>query len=590
MDPVEKYVRTVAYDPDHNYLFAGIGARAGLVRVDLATGERKEFLPDSLSAYSFVYDLDYVGGRLFVKVHNGPDVKLAVVDPVTGAQEQIIDGSTGQTVGVVPIVSRGTSPLAPDGRSVYFTAAGGSVWVYDIPTRTASPVLVNGQPAAVDGAGIAFAWLPSTADPSRTVLYGLAGNYAGRAFTLDPQAGTLDRYSLPFLAVAVDLSQLYAGADGDGKVYTSAYINGDLGVYDPDTGGIQQFPRLGQAEGWTWHGGKLYIGTYPSGNILEYDPAKPWGNGNPRQLASLAGEYKQNRPTALTTSGEKLYVGTTPDYGEYGGALTVLDLTSGQYVVHRHIVANQTVSSIAVVNGVLYGGTSVAGGGGTTPIATEAKLFTADPATGEKTGELTPVPGAYSINALMARPDGMLWGLADGVLFVLDPKTNKVVSKTTVFSGRTGETDGDLVTVGGEYVYGHSAARLFRIDPLSMQATMIRQGGTRRLTVDTRGDLYLLHTGDGTNMNRLLKYQPPADNCPGSDLRDAVFTRTVDSGVSNRYTGNGCTINDLIRDDLEWSSHGRFVAHVSTVVHRLERSGIITPAEGDLLMSAAARS
>ncbi|MFC7618874.1 hypothetical protein [Microlunatus sp. GCM10028923] len=589
MDPEQNYVRSVAYDHDHGYLFAGIGARAGLVRIDLATGERTDVLPEALAGYAFVYDLDYAGGRLLIKVHNGPDIKLAVMDPVSGELIPIKDESTGQTVDRVPIASRGTAPLAPDGRSVYYTAAGG-LWVYDLETSTTRPILIDGAPAAVDGAGIGFSWLPSAEDPSRQVLYGLAGNYAGRAFTFDPQAPTLERYSLSFAPVPVDLSQLYAGADGDGKVYTSAYINGDLGVYDPATETLQQFPRLGQVEGWTWYEGKLYIGTYPTGSLREYDPKSPWGSGNPKLLVSLADEHKQNRPTAMAAADGKLYAGTTPDYGEHGGALTVVDLASGQVQVHRHIVENQTVSSIALLDGVLYGGTSIAGGGGTDPIATEAKLFTADPVTGEKTGEFAPVPGAYSINALLTGPDGNLWGLADGTLFVLDPKTHEVLSTTKIFDGTAGETDGDLVIVGGEYVYGHSGARLFRIDPLSQQATMISQGGTRRLTVDPRGDLYLLHDGDGTNINRLLRYRPAADACPDSDLRPKVFTGAVDSGVGNRYTDDGCTVNDLILDDRDWPTRGRFVAHVAGVAEELTAAGVITEAEADALAAAAARS
>lgn len=590
MDPEQNYVRSVAYDHDHGYLFAGIGARAGLVRIDLATGERTDVLPESLAGYAFVYDLDYAGGRLLIKVHNGPDIKLAVLDPVTGELVPITDESTGQTADRVPIASRGTAPLAPDGRSVYYTAAAGSLWVYDLETSTTRPVMIDNAPAAVDGAGIGFAWLPSSQDPTRQVLYGLAGNYGGRAFTLDPQAQTLEKYSLPFQPVPVDLSQLHAGADGDGKVYTSAYINGDLGVYDPATETLEQFPRLGQVEGWTWNEGKLYIGTYPTGSLREYDPSLPWGNGNPRLLVSLAEDHLQNRPTAMAAADGKLYAGTTPDYGEHGGALTVVDLDSGDYRVHRHIVENQTVSSIALLDGVLYGGTSIAGGGGTDPIATEAKLFTADPVTGEKTGEFAPVPGAYSINALLVGTDGNLWGLADGTLFVLDPKTHEVLSTTEIFDGNAGETDGDLVIVGGEYVYGHSAARLFRIDPLTKRATIIRQGGTRRLTGDPRGDLYLLHSGSGTNLNRLLRYRPPADACPGSDLRPTVFTRAVDSGVGNRYTDDGCTVNDLIRDDRDWPTHGRFVAHVTSVARQLTRVGVITDAEAEALVDAAARS
>ncbi|NEE04323.1 PQQ-binding-like beta-propeller repeat protein [Phytoactinopolyspora halotolerans] len=588
MDPEQNYVRSVAYDADHDYVFAGIGARANLVRVDLGTGERQDFLPAALSDYAEVYDLDYVGGKLFVKLHPGP--ALAVLDPVTGEMQDITVAATGETAQTVPIVSRGTAPLAPDGRSVYYTAGGSALMRYDLPTSTVHEVLVDGEPAAVDGAGIGFGWLPSPDDPSREVLYALAGNYAGRAFTYDPVAGTLDRYTLPFDRVPTDLSHLHAGTDGDGKVYTSAYINGDVGVYDPATGRTTQYPRLGQAEGWAWHGGKLYIGTYPAGRLLEYDPARPWEAGtNPRVLFALEGD-EQNRPTALLDTAGKLYVGTTPGYGEHGGALTVYDFTTGAHQVHRHIVQDQTISSLEAIDGTLFGGSSVAGGGGTDPIATEAKIFTWDIATGHKTGEFAPIPGAYSINALLAGPDGNLWGLADGTLFILDPETHDVLYETTIFTGNAGETDGDLILHPDEHIYGHSAARLFRVDPLAKTVSVLRQGGTRRLTLDPRGDFYLLHTGDGTNTNRLLRYRPPHDTCADSDVRDHVYAGDIDSEVPNRYAGDGCTINDLIHDDREWPNHGSFVRHVSSLAEDLVERGILDAAEADQMIAAAGRS
>lgn len=589
MDPEQNYVRSVAYDADHGFVFAGIGARAGLVREDLDSGERRDFLPPAFSDYAEVYDLDYVGGRLFVKLHPGPD--LAVLDPVTGEVQDITVAATGETVQTVPIVSRGTAPLAPDGRSVYYTAGNSALMRYDIPTSTVHEVPVEGgAPEAGDGAGIGFGWLPASDDPARTVLFALSGNYAGRAFTYDPEAGALDRYTLPFERVPTDLSHLHAGPDGDGKVYTSAYINGDAGVYDPATGQTTQYRRLGQAEGWTWRDGRLYIGTYPAGRLLEYNPTQPWVVGtNPRELFSLQ-DNEQNRPTALLDAADKLFVGTTPGYGERGGALTVHDFTTGTHRVHRHIVQGQTISSLATIDGTLFGGSSIAGGGGTDPIATEAKIFTWDVATGRKTGEFAPIQGTYSINALLAGPDGNLWGLADGTLFILDPESHEVLYETTIFDGNAGETDGELILHPDEHIYGHSAGRLFRVDPLSKEVSVVREGGTRRLTLDPRGDFYLLHTGDGTNMNRLLRYRPPHDSCADSDVRARVYTGEVDSGVPNRYTGDGCTINDLIRDDRDWPSHGSFVKHVAVLTEDLVDRGVLTAAEADRVIAAAGRS
>lgn len=588
MDPEEDYVRSVAYDADHDTVFAGIGARAGLVRVDLDTGERHDVLPAALDGYAEVYDLDYVGGKLFVKLHPGPD--LAVLDPVTGEMQDITVAATGETVPTVPIVSRGTAPLAPDASSVYYTAQDSKLMRYDLPTNTIHDVMVDGEPAVVDGAGIGFGWLPASDDPSRSVLYALSGNYEGRAFTYDPQAGTLERYTLPFAGVPTDLSHLHAGPDGDGKVYTSAYINGDVGVYDPATGEVTQHRRLGQAEGWAWRDGRLYVGTYPAGRLMEYDPTMPWEEDvNPQVLFELQDE-EQNRPTALLDVADKLYIGTTPGYGEHGGALTVYDFTTGTHQVHRHVVQDQTISSLAAIGGTLFGGSSVAGGGGTDPIATEAKIFTWDVETGRKTDEFAPIAGAYSINALLAGPDGNLWGLADGTLFILDPETLEVVHQTTIFDGNAGETDGDLILHPDEHVYGHSAARLFRIDQLDKQVSILHEGGTRRLTLDPRGDFYLLHTGDGTNTNRLLQYRPPQDSCTDSDLRDRVYTGDVDSGVPNRYTADGCTINDLIDDDRDWADHGAFVRAVEAVADQLVADDVITDHQRGQLVRAAGTS
>jgi hypothetical protein len=88
-----------------------------------------------------------------------------------------------------------------------------------------------------------------------------------------------------------------------------------------------------------------------------------------------------------------LYVGSTPDYGLWGGALTTYDYATGAYTVQRNIVADPGVTSLAAIGGTLWGGTSISGGGGTDPKATEAKLFSVERATGAKTRELVPVPG-----------------------------------------------------------------------------------------------------------------------------------------------------------------------------------------------------
>jgi hypothetical protein len=85
-------------------------------------------------------------------------------------------------------------------------------------------------------------------------------------------------------------------------------------------------------------------------------------------------------------------------------------------------------------------------------------------------------------------------------------------------------------------------------------------------------------------------YVGEADACPGSDLSETVVMRDVDSGVDNRDRGDGCTIEDLIRDEDEWPSHGRFMRHVQQITDRLVRDGVISRAEQGRILAAAGRS
>jgi hypothetical protein len=79
------------------------------------------------------------------------------------------------------------------------------------------------------------------------------------------------------------------------------------------------------------------------------------------------------------------------------------------------------------------------------------------------------------------------------------------------------------------------------------------------------------------------------------DARPDVGGRTVTVGeigtpVTDVVVGAGCSINQLIRDDLTWRSHGQFVAHVNRVTEHLTDIGAITAEEAQIIIDAAARS
>ncbi|MEQ7011247.1 twin-arginine translocation signal domain-containing protein [Actinopolymorpha sp. B17G11] len=477
------YAVDTAVDPERNILWAAIGSAGHLVRLDLTTGEKRDILPEQYrDAPSYPYDINLVSGRLFVKLSQKGTA--FVLDPDTG--DVIADGFT--------MTSRGTSPLAPDGESVYFTSSG-QLWRYDLTTEAPAPALdASGQPIAT-GAGVGWGFING-------VLYAAIGNYAGQALWYDPDAGTHESFTLPFPPQAIDIANVTAGPDG--KVYSNLFINGNMASFDPATETVTTLGRLGQADGFGWHDGLLYAGVYPYGGVWVYDPSQPYSLGtNPRDLFRLQNDHGQNRPVAITGTPDTLYVGSTPDYGQWGGALTAYDFATESYTVRRNIVTDQAVVSLAVVGVTLWGGSSIAGGGGTTPKATEAKLFAVDLATGEKTAEYTPVREAGAIDSLIEGPDRRLWGLAGGTLFVFDPALRTVVRRKDLPGGSSHWQDELHVNPDG-YVYVSSDGQLLRIDPRSFKVLVIRPSGTRRLDQDDVGNLWF---SDGA---RLLRYASQA--------------------------------------------------------------------------------
>ncbi|NWF29369.1 DUF1080 domain-containing protein, partial [Streptomyces sp. PKU-EA00015] len=82
----------------------------------------------------------------------------------------------------------------------------------------------------------------------------------------------------------------------------------------------------------------------------------------------------------------------------------------------------------------------------------------------------------------------------------------------------------------------------------------------------------------------------PAPTCPEHDERPTVIVGTVDTGIPNRMTGSRCTINELIEDEKDWSSHVLFLKHVDGVIDRLLADGVIDEREHRTIYRAAKES
>lgn len=415
----------------------------------------------------------------------------------------LTDAGTGEQVTTTALSSHSVSePLAGQ---VYFSAPDGDgqrLMRLDLASLSYGPVAVPPEAPGLPGAAIGLGLLP---DGSGVV--GWVGHHTGQAIRYDLAGGRLTMIDYDVRAVPAHMLHLVAAPDRE-LIFLSAGQQGDFGSYDPATGVAVKGPRYEQVEGWLWLDGLLYSGTYPYGIVQVWDPAVP--DRPPRVLARLKEDHHQNRPMTLTSDGTSLFVGTTPGYAEFGGAITVIDLATEAFTVHRNVIMDQTISALLAEPGrPVLGGSSVDGGTGTDPRDGEAHLFRFDPVTATVITDVIPVPGARSVNSLIKLSSGDHWGLADGTAFRFDPDT-LVITRTVELYDRSlpsGALDGTLIDHPDGLLYASSRHQVHAFDPAARSAPELIAEGVHRLACTPAGDLYGLGQAPESSgaFTRLLK-------------------------------------------------------------------------------------
>jgi len=295
---------------------------------------------------------------------------------------------------------------------------------------------------------------------------------------------TKEEKKIPIHYEAAGAFIFVVGAGPDGRIYGSSMLPLRLFVYDPH---IQSFANLGKAayaSGEIYSmgslNGKLYLCSYPEARLSVYDPQKPLRFGdkedsNPRDLGPFGGD--QDRPRTMVAGPHgKVYIGSYPDYGLMGGAISVYDPKKDEKRVYRHIIQNQSVASLAYIEKIdlIAAGSSVRGGGGTRAIEKEAKLILWDPKEEKKIFEIVPVPEAKAILSLAATVDGMLYGITHNEkVFVFDPEKREIKK---VFDLGFKEPREISLQLGPDLrLYGLAKEAIFFIDPRNDQVSLVAE-------------------------------------------------------------------------------------------------------------------
>lgn len=264
------------------------------------------------------------------------------------------------------------------------------------------------------------------------------------------------------------------GVGPEDKIYGSSALPLELFVYDPEDGRLEDLGNPTSVDGEIYSmvslHGKLYVCAYPGAWLSVYDPKKPWNygtskNSNPRGIGYVGDGHL--RPRAMIVGPEdKIFIGSMPPYGELGGAMAVYDPYKDAVVEnYRNLIPNQSIVSLAYEpkSGLIFGGSSIFGGGGTRPVERDAHLFAWDPDKKRKVLDIVPVPRDPAIVS-MTVADGKVFAASSGSnsLIVYDSEQWNIVHIERIPFGRP--LDISLSTHTDGFIYGIAGRTIFRVD------------------------------------------------------------------------------------------------------------------------------
>lgn len=252
-------------------------------------------------------------------------------------------------------------------------------------------------------------------------------------YLYDFSAGTRKVYDNVIPKVACQLQSIYATG---GKLYASSFMGGAGVEYNLSDGQVISQFSIGQSTPIAENNGKIYYATYPSTDLVEFDPTLAVSAKNPKILFSLP-EENQGRPMDICFAEDKIIVSTIGGYNYLEGCLIVYDTKTGTYEKNKGIIENQSLTGLCYYNGYVYITTTVTGGIGSVEAETDCRIAKYNLETGVIEKIITPSFKTVTGNCKMcgdivAGPDGKLWCTSDGLVFSLNPDTLEIIDELEI--------------------------------------------------------------------------------------------------------------------------------------------------------------
>lgn len=467
----ENYVRSLAFDAKRNLLYAGVGSHAHLIEINLSNKKTRELLPAKYQDREFVYGLEMVTGT------DGTDRLLALL--TAGQTTLLYNLQTQEVEQEIYKMDMKAIGFNKKTKLVYYTS-NDKLMRFDPAKGNASAVKL------ADNVGAANAFYEDEAG------YLWLLNAKGNLVQYQLKTKQKKVVSLQIPAQPIPINAIKIGPDK--KVWTGGYLAGGHATFDPATGKNTKHVGLDQTEGMAILGDDIYFGIYPKGKFYVYNTKKPWSvaQKNPKEAFKEEGQSRSFALHAIPNM-QKVYFGTVPEYGKLGGVLIGFDAAKKTHQPFGEVLQKQSITSLTSKGNMLIIGGSISGGLGVKPERKEAELMIWDIDTNQPISKFVPVAGAAAITCLINGPDGHIWGIADGNLFILDVAQRKVLSVQKLydyppFGSHIWRSAFLAIHPSGD-IYGTDNGKLFKLNPSTKQVEIITENAGL-MVMDSSGKIY----------------------------------------------------------------------------------------------------
>lgn len=496
-----------------------------LIAIDRQTGEREDILPEEFGD-QYPYYIKSTDDHIIVQLLDSYD--QLIVDRSDHSNYWIADGM---------------GPPVLDGNTIYHVTHriddGTNLYRYD-PDARENTLLHAAVPYA-------HAFIADNGD--------LVGQNRESLDVIDMDTGEGIQYDLLQSGMQPNaLTPQSTGIVEDTPVVSS---HGNIHVHH-DTGVPEQIEASGEAKRMERVGDTLYMASYPGANINAYQ----LGDDEAPTVASIGKQQNRPRDAVYQPATGLLLVGTRPDYGLVGGAISAYDVETGDLTVDRNVIQDQSIRAVAVVGDTAVLGSNTTGGGDAGLPDANAKVAGWDPVERTKQWEITPVEGATEIRSLTGVGD-LVYGITRGnELFVVDPDDGTILDRKSM------DGVGDVVRGPDNMLYAAANPGILQIDPDDLSTTRFAESihpYAGELAIDGDGDFHL------TDRDQHHLYRVNNDIA-----RIEPSATTAEVGERLEFEVVETTGDDRWIDSLEWNMGDGGTASGWWTDHRFDDSGLYT--------------